>query len=214
MERVAQEAKLIKLSNPELIKAVEEVASKAGVDPKDSRISNGGKEFLKIQDAEYNILQREHLAKLKKIRFDQINDRRNFDVYKNFKFGDFGVSEWDELGVIIPKKKNKIAGLNGIAGLEEFWCTVVVDLPKPPADDSKTKPIKESLIRFTMKSSKTPLFFNYRTFCQTIRLDYNDGKYVAMPQTEVVKAELLNLGLHNEKNEAETTNVLVNKTPY
>ncbi|GJW31293.1 hypothetical protein Tco_0051325 [Tanacetum coccineum] len=130
MERVSQEAKLIKLSKPELIKAVEEVASKAGVDPKDPRISNGGKEFLKIQDAEYIILQREHLAKLKKIRFDQyvwntqnklkpekiidilihpnirpiiitiymINDRRNFDVYKNFKFGDFGVSEWDELG--------------------------------------------------------------------------------------------------------------------
>ncbi|GKB38936.1 retrovirus-related pol polyprotein from transposon TNT 1-94 [Tanacetum coccineum] len=31
-----------------------------------------------------------------------------------------------------------------------------------------------------------------------IRLDYNDDKYVSMPQTKVVKAELLNLGLHND----------------
>ncbi|GKA34676.1 hypothetical protein Tco_0721105 [Tanacetum coccineum] len=36
------------------------------------------------------------------------NDKRNFDVHKPFKFGDFGVTEWDELGAIIPKKKNKV----------------------------------------------------------------------------------------------------------
>ncbi|GKB99926.1 hypothetical protein Tco_0986063, partial [Tanacetum coccineum] len=37
------------------------------------------------------------------------NDLRNFDVHKTFKFGDFGISEWDELSVIIPKKKKKVA---------------------------------------------------------------------------------------------------------
>ncbi|GJU75399.1 retrovirus-related pol polyprotein from transposon TNT 1-94 [Tanacetum coccineum] len=36
------------------------------------------------------------------------NDLRNFDVHKTFKFGDFGISEWDELSVIIPKKKKKV----------------------------------------------------------------------------------------------------------
>ncbi|GJW44266.1 retrovirus-related pol polyprotein from transposon TNT 1-94 [Tanacetum coccineum] len=36
---------------------------------------------------------------------------------------------------------------------------------------------------------------------------------VAMPQTEAVKAELLKLGLHKERNEAEMPNVFVNKTP-
>ncbi|GJQ97698.1 hypothetical protein Tco_0008837 [Tanacetum coccineum] len=35
------------------------------------------------------------------------NDRRNFDVHNPFKFADFGVTELDELGPIIEKKKNK-----------------------------------------------------------------------------------------------------------
>ncbi|GJU49369.1 hypothetical protein Tco_1218924 [Tanacetum coccineum] len=80
MKKDAQEARLIELSKPELIKVVAEVASEAGSDPKALRNMKGGKEFLKNQDAEF----------------------------KNFKFGDFSVSEWDELSVIIPKKKNKV----------------------------------------------------------------------------------------------------------
>ncbi|GJY56013.1 hypothetical protein Tco_0455128, partial [Tanacetum coccineum] len=31
-------------------------------------------------------------------------------IDKEEKFGDFGVTEWDELGPIIPKKKNKVVG--------------------------------------------------------------------------------------------------------
>nr|GEW12250.1 hypothetical protein [Tanacetum cinerariifolium] len=38
------------------------------------------------------------------------NDRRNFDVHNPFKFTDFKVTELDELGPIIKKKKNKIVG--------------------------------------------------------------------------------------------------------
>ncbi|GJU44932.1 hypothetical protein Tco_1202198 [Tanacetum coccineum] len=37
-------------------------------------------------------------------------DRRNFQVHNPFKFSDFGVTELDELGLIIQKKKNKIVG--------------------------------------------------------------------------------------------------------
>ncbi|GJT94201.1 hypothetical protein Tco_1083046 [Tanacetum coccineum] len=37
-------------------------------------------------------------------------DQRNFDFYKPFWFGDFGVIKWDELREIIPKKKNKVVG--------------------------------------------------------------------------------------------------------
>ncbi|GJT87201.1 hypothetical protein Tco_1068918, partial [Tanacetum coccineum] len=36
------------------------------------------------------------------------NDKRNFDVHKPFKFADFGITELDELGPIIEKKKNSI----------------------------------------------------------------------------------------------------------
>ncbi|GJY88093.1 retrovirus-related pol polyprotein from transposon TNT 1-94 [Tanacetum coccineum] len=35
-------------------------------------------------------------------------DKRNFDVHKPFKFGDFGITELDELQEIIPKRKNKV----------------------------------------------------------------------------------------------------------
>ncbi|GKC33360.1 hypothetical protein Tco_1040654 [Tanacetum coccineum] len=38
------------------------------------------------------------------------NDRRNFEVHSPFRFGDFGITEWDELNSIIPKKKNKLFG--------------------------------------------------------------------------------------------------------
>ncbi|GJS93026.1 hypothetical protein Tco_0799994, partial [Tanacetum coccineum] len=36
------------------------------------------------------------------------NDKRNFEVPNPFKFGDFGITELDELGPIIEKKKNSI----------------------------------------------------------------------------------------------------------
>ncbi|GJS62746.1 hypothetical protein Tco_0657530, partial [Tanacetum coccineum] len=37
-------------------------------------------------------------------------NRRNFKVHNSFKFGDFRITELDELGPIIEKKKNKIVG--------------------------------------------------------------------------------------------------------
>nr|GEV77181.1 hypothetical protein [Tanacetum cinerariifolium] len=36
------------------------------------------------------------------------NDKRNFDVHNPFKFADFRVTELDELGLIIEKKKSRI----------------------------------------------------------------------------------------------------------
>ncbi|GJR87785.1 hypothetical protein Tco_0211796 [Tanacetum coccineum] len=96
--------------------------------------------------------------------------------------------------------------------LKELWCTDVFDLSKPPTDDSEPRPFKESIIRFVVKNGKTPLFFNFQTFVQTTRLYYNNGEYVTLPQTEVMKAQLLKLGLHNEKNVEESTSVFVNKT--
>ncbi|GJZ14514.1 hypothetical protein Tco_0550191 [Tanacetum coccineum] len=37
-----------------------------------------------------------------------INGKINFDVHKPFAFGEFGISELDELREIIPKKKNAV----------------------------------------------------------------------------------------------------------
>ncbi|GJX30123.1 hypothetical protein Tco_0238202 [Tanacetum coccineum] len=90
-------AKNVELSKPKIIKVVEEVANEAGVK------FSGGKDFVKHQDA--------HL-KLRPVAIIAYkdNDIRNFEYHKEFKFGDFGPSEWDELGVIIPTKKNQCMG--------------------------------------------------------------------------------------------------------
>ncbi|GJS74064.1 copia protein, partial [Tanacetum coccineum] len=145
-QKATQEAKLLALNKPELIKVVHEVAKEDGVDLKALQSSKGGQEFIKKQDAELNVLKRECLEKLtkakelRKKRIDQYkwiissrlksekitdihihpntkpvaikvyrgNDKRNFDVHKPFKFSKFGVTEWEKLGAIIPKNKNKV----------------------------------------------------------------------------------------------------------
>nr|GEV45722.1 hypothetical protein [Tanacetum cinerariifolium] len=56
------------------------------------------------------------------------------------------------------------------------------------------------------------LVFDFKTFVQTTRLDYNNGQYEALPQTEFIKAEIPKLGLHIERNVEESASVLVNKT--
>ncbi|GKA45052.1 hypothetical protein Tco_0737848, partial [Tanacetum coccineum] len=78
--------------------------------------------FKKAHDAEHQVLKREHsqkvkiLIKLNKKRVAQymwtISNRLKpepiTDVHSPFKFFDFGVTELDELGPIIQKKKNTI----------------------------------------------------------------------------------------------------------
>ncbi|GJY28201.1 hypothetical protein Tco_0403968 [Tanacetum coccineum] len=85
----------------------------------------------------------------------------------------------------------------------EFWCTVVVDHLTLHTEDSEARPLKESNIKFTIKNGKTPLFLNYKTFCQTTSLEYNNGNYASHPSTEEVKAELAKIATHD---------VLVHKT--
>nr|GFC18701.1 hypothetical protein [Tanacetum cinerariifolium] len=92
--------------------------------------------------------------------------------------------------------------------LRVLWCIVVVDVPNLPMDDSKPRPLKESTIKFTVKNDKTPFSFDFTTFVPTTRLDYNNGNYEALPQNEVMKAEILKLSLHNERNVEELASVL------
>nr|GEW18085.1 ribonuclease H-like domain-containing protein [Tanacetum cinerariifolium] len=88
IERATQEAKLIELSKPDLIKVVKEVASEAGVDPKALRSSKGGKEILKKHNAEFKVFQIEHLEKLKKSR--ELKNKR-FDQLKEIS-GELGIN--------------------------------------------------------------------------------------------------------------------------
>ncbi|GKC23761.1 hypothetical protein Tco_1025911 [Tanacetum coccineum] len=108
--------------------------------------AQAGEKFKKAQDAEHEVLKREHIQKAKRFmelnkkRVEQYkwtissrlkpepitdvkihpnskhvvltmyknNDKRKFDVHKPFKFANFRITELDELGPIIGKKKNSI----------------------------------------------------------------------------------------------------------
>ncbi|GJV18043.1 hypothetical protein Tco_1363366 [Tanacetum coccineum] len=95
------------------MKVATEVVNKAEV------LIKGNKDFIKHQDAHLKVLTRAQSEKLKQkaevrkkrsvsVIVYRNKDPRNFEVHRNFNFGDFGVTEWDKLSVIIPKKKNKV----------------------------------------------------------------------------------------------------------
>ncbi|GJZ93390.1 hypothetical protein Tco_0665455 [Tanacetum coccineum] len=95
----------------------------------------------------------------------------------------------------------------------ELWFTDVVDHPKLTTYASEQRPLKEFIIKFTVKNGNTPLSFNFKTFVQTTGLDYNNGHYEAIPLMEVIKVELLKLGVHNDTQVEESASDLVNRTP-
>ncbi|GJU36023.1 hypothetical protein Tco_1184377 [Tanacetum coccineum] len=78
----------------------------------------------------------------------------------------------------------------------EFWCIAfVVDL-NSPIDDYVAHLLKDLSIKFFVKNGKTTLILNYKTFCQTTSLEYNNGNYVANPSTDEVKSELATIANH------------------
>ncbi|GJW27242.1 hypothetical protein Tco_0041053 [Tanacetum coccineum] len=74
--------------------------------------------------------------------------------------------------------------------LREFWSTAVAYDPFPSTDETKQRPLKEFLIKFSVLNGQRPLTLDFNTFCSSIGLDYNNGKYVAHPTPEAVKKEL------------------------
>ncbi|GJW36927.1 hypothetical protein Tco_0059847 [Tanacetum coccineum] len=74
--------------------------------------------------------------------------------------------------------------------LREFWSTVVAYDPFPSTDEIEQRPVKEFLIKFSVLNGQRPLTLDFNTFCSSIGLDYNNGKYVAHPTPEAVKKEL------------------------
>nr|GEU42036.1 protein kinase-like domain, concanavalin A-like lectin/glucanase domain protein [Tanacetum cinerariifolium] len=77
-------------------------------------------------------------------------------------------------------------------------CTAVVKDPNLPIDDFEVRPLKEYIIKFTVMSGKMPLDLDYKTFCASTGLDYNNDNYVAHPSPEVVKDELEKITINEE----------------
>nr|GEY49417.1 hypothetical protein [Tanacetum cinerariifolium] len=64
IRKAVKEATLLEMCKPELIKIVQEEATKARVEPKIIASAKGGQEFKKIQDVEMKVLSREHAQKI------------------------------------------------------------------------------------------------------------------------------------------------------
>ncbi|GJV58254.1 hypothetical protein Tco_1459259 [Tanacetum coccineum] len=74
IKKAAEEAKLLAMSRLEVIKVVHEEAKKLGIDPKEAISTKAGETFKKAQDAEHEVLKREHSKKVK--RLAKLNRRR------------------------------------------------------------------------------------------------------------------------------------------
>ncbi|GKB48754.1 hypothetical protein Tco_0899507 [Tanacetum coccineum] len=74
--------------------------------------------------------------------------------------------------------------------LREFWSTIVAFDPFPSTDEPEKCPLKEFFIKFSVLNGQRPLTLDFKTFCSTTGLEYNNGKYVAHPALDVVKKEL------------------------
>ncbi|GKD58975.1 hypothetical protein Tco_1296484, partial [Tanacetum coccineum] len=81
IKKVAKEAKMFEMTKIKVIKVVQEEAEKIGLYPKTIINAKEGEKFKKAQDVEHQVLKREHSQ---------------------------NVTELDELGPIIQKKKNTI----------------------------------------------------------------------------------------------------------
>ncbi|GKA70163.1 hypothetical protein Tco_0776227 [Tanacetum coccineum] len=146
MKKAIEEAKILAMSRPEVIKLVQEEAKKIGLYLRKIASAKACKKFKKAQDVEHEVLKREHSKKIKRLtelnrrRAEEYmwtitniikpkpitdirihpntkpivasvfknNDKRNFDVHQPFKFSEFEITELDELGPIIQKKKNSV----------------------------------------------------------------------------------------------------------
>ncbi|GKC79428.1 hypothetical protein Tco_1130202 [Tanacetum coccineum] len=92
--------------------------------------------------------------------------------------------------------------------LREFWCIAIASHPNPHTDDSEARPLKEYLIKFSVMNGKKPLTFDFKTFTESIRLNYVKVKYVSHPFTKEVKAELAKIVLGGNYSSTEQVNLI------
>ncbi|GJS16599.1 hypothetical protein Tco_0411071 [Tanacetum coccineum] len=66
IKKAEEEARLLSMTKPEVIKVVQEEAKKIGLDPKVIKGAKAGEMFKKTQDAEHAVLKRQHTKKVRK----------------------------------------------------------------------------------------------------------------------------------------------------
>ncbi|GJV13326.1 hypothetical protein Tco_1354867 [Tanacetum coccineum] len=105
IKKSEEEARLLAISKPEVIKVVQEEAEKIGLDPRKIASAKAGE---KLKPETITDIKIHPKTKPVVITVYRGTDGRNFDVHRPFAFGAFGISELDELREIIPKNKNAV----------------------------------------------------------------------------------------------------------
>nr|GEY22060.1 retrovirus-related Pol polyprotein from transposon TNT 1-94 [Tanacetum cinerariifolium] len=110
IKKAAKEAKMFEITKTEVIKVFQEEAKKIGLDLK---------KFISANQYMWTMSNRLKLEPITDVKIHPNtkpkvltvyinNDKRNFEVHNPFKFKEFGITDLDELGPIIEKKKNSI----------------------------------------------------------------------------------------------------------
>ncbi|GJX88008.1 hypothetical protein Tco_0340022, partial [Tanacetum coccineum] len=79
--------------------------------------------------------------------------------------------------------------------LREFWSTVGAFDPFSSTDEPEKRPLKEFLIKFSVLNGQRPLTLDFKTFCSSTSLDYNNGKYVDHPTPDVDPSKVTDIEL-------------------
>ncbi|GKD39950.1 hypothetical protein Tco_1260157 [Tanacetum coccineum] len=95
--------------------------------------------------------------------------------------------------------------------LKEFWSTVVAFYPFPSTDEPEKCLLNVFLIKFSVLNRQRPLTLDFKTFCSSTGLDYNNGKYVDHPTPKAVKKELGKIAINPSY--LDKTPVLKNSFP-
>ncbi|GJR13513.1 hypothetical protein Tco_0796165 [Tanacetum coccineum] len=99
--------------------------------------------------------------------------------------------------------------------LREFWSTADAFDPFPSTDEPEKCPFREFLIKFSDLNGQRPLTLDFKTFCSTTGLDYNNDKYVGHPTPEVMKKELVSplpLAQKTKKGKSQTVTLTLPKS--
>ncbi|GJU52641.1 hypothetical protein Tco_1226355 [Tanacetum coccineum] len=70
--------------------------------------------------------------------------------------------------------------------LREFWSTALAFDPFTSTDEPEKLPLKEFLIKFSVSNGQRPLTFDFKIFCSSTVLDYNNDKNVDHPTPKVL----------------------------
>ncbi|GKA74301.1 hypothetical protein Tco_0780603 [Tanacetum coccineum] len=119
LKKAAEEVRLFAISKPKVIKVVQEETKKIGLDPKKIASSKAERNKKRAEQYMWTMTNRIKPKPITDVKIHpntkpdvlsvyRNNDKRKFDVNNPFKFIDFGITELDELGQIIQKKKNSI----------------------------------------------------------------------------------------------------------